>query len=102
MSVNLVKLCDGIRALADWERELRETGEGDRADKVRGQIAEMVELASKMPAETRAGFRAKTRCLAAIVEVYKDLYEQVSVRALWKSIENDKARFGGERNAGLD
>ena len=30
LEVKLVKLCDGIRALVEWEAELREAGETDR------------------------------------------------------------------------
>ena len=97
MSVNLVKLCAGVRVLAEGEHELREGGEPDRADKVWEQIAEMVEMASKMPAETRAGFTSKTMCLVAIVEVRENRNEHVAVQALRRSVERDEGRFGRVR-----
>lgn len=92
----LVKLCDGIRALVDWEAELRESGETDRAENVRVHLIQMIEFAARIQASTRGGLCAKRESLSAIANAGPDIDGSAAVRALRASIDNDSKRFGAE------
>lgn len=98
----LVKLCDGIRALVDWEAELQEAGETDRAGNVRNHLVQMIEFAARMQAGTPGGLAAKRDSLAAIVSAGQDIDASAAVRALRASIEADGKRLSVERNSWLN
>ena len=90
----LVKLCDGIRALVDWEAELRESGESRRADEVWNHLGQMIRFAARMEAETRNGLSAKRDSLSAILNARRGVEGHAAVRALRASIEMDGERIG--------
>lgn len=90
----LVKLCDGIRALVDWEAELRESGETDRADEVHAHLLQMIEFAARIEARTRDGLSAKRASLSAIRDTGPGIEDSAAVSALQASIETDGMRLG--------
>ena len=102
LEVKLVKLCDGIRALVEWEAELREAGETDRAGEVRAHLVQMIEFAVRIPASTRAGLSAKRVSLSAIVNLSGGLDGHAAVRALRASIETERKRLGAAQSARLN
>ena len=89
--LSLIKLSDAIRALVDWDEDLRKAGDFDQADKVWSNIVEMLEFATRIQARTRTGLKAKIACLFA-VEIHENC-EHEAVSALRKSIESDRQRF---------
>lgn len=92
----LLKLCDGIRALVEWETELREAGETDRAENVRAHLVQMIEFAARIQASTRDGLSAKNESLSAVLNARPDIDDSAAVRALRASIETDGKRFSAE------
>lgn len=94
LEIKLVKLCDGILALVDWEAELRDAGEIDRAAEVRAHLVQMIEFAVRIPASTLDSLCAKRDALFAIMNARGDLDGHAAVRALRASIDMDGKRFG--------
>lgn len=96
LEIKLVKLCDGILALVDWETELEEAGETSRAAEVRAHLVQMLEFAVRIPAGTWDGLCAKRDALFAIANARGDLDGHVAVHALRASVDRDGKRFCAE------